>query len=71
MNINLDLSKQPKEVIFSRKLQKTNHNSVYFNHSPVQQVLSQKHLGLYFDSKSNFQEHLNNVLNKQSFWVIA
>ena len=64
MNFTHDPSKQAQEVIFSRKLQKTNHNQVYFNHNSVKQVLSQKHLGMYFDTKLNFQEHLNNVLSK-------
>ena len=63
MNFNTDLSKQV-QVIFSRKLQKTNHNQVYFNHNSFKQVPSQKHLEMYLDTKLNFQEHLNNVLRK-------
>ena len=31
MNFDTDPSKQAQEGIFSKKLQKTNHNSVYFN----------------------------------------
>ena len=64
MNFNPDSSKQDQEVIFSRKLQKTNHNQVYFNHNSVKHVSSKKHLGTYLDTKLNFQEHLNNVLSK-------
>ena len=64
MNFNPDPSKQAQEVIFSRKLQKANHNQVYFNHNSLKQVPSQKHLGMYLDTKLNFQEHLNNVLSK-------
>ena len=64
MNFNPDPSKQSQEVIFSRKLQKTNHNQVYFNHNSVKKVPSQKHLEIYLDTKLNFQEHLNNVLSK-------
>ena len=66
MNFNPDPSKQAQEVIFSRKLQKTNHNQVYFNHNFVKQVPSQKHHGVYLDTKLNFQEHLNNVLSKEN-----
>ena len=44
MNFNPDPSEQAQEAIFSRKLQKTNHDPVYFNHNSVQQVLSKKHL---------------------------
>ena len=63
-NFNPDPSKQAQEVIFPRKLQKTNHNQVYFNDNSVKQVPSQKHIGIYLDTKLNFQEHLNNVLSK-------
>ena len=41
-----------------------NHDLVYFNHNPIQQALSQKHFGMYFDTKMNFQKHVNNVLSK-------
>ena len=64
MNVNPNPSKQDQEVIFSRKLQKINHNQIYFNHNSVKQVPSQKHLGMYLDAKLNFQEYLNNVLSK-------
>ena len=64
MSFNPDSSKQAREFIFSRKLQKTNHNQVYFNHNSVKQVPSQKHLEMYLDTKLNFQEHLTNVLRK-------
>ena len=68
MNFNPDPSKRSQEVIFSRKLQKTNHNQVYFNHNSVKQVPSQKHLEIYLDTKLNFQEHLNNVLSLKLFY---
>ena len=42
MNFNPDPSKSAQEVIFSRKLQKTNHNQVHFNHKSVKQAPSQK-----------------------------
>ena len=64
MNFNPDPSKPVQEIIFLRKLQKVNHNPVYFDHNYVQQVPSQKDLRMYLDTKSNFQEHLNNVLSK-------
>ena len=41
-----------------------NHNQVYFSHNSVKQVPFQKHLGMYLDTKFNFQKHLNNVLSK-------
>ena len=64
MRFNPDPSKQVQEVIFSRKIQKTCHPSIYFNNKSVKQVPSQKYLGLILDNKLNFQEHLKNILNK-------
>ena len=64
MSFNPDPSKQAQEVIFSRKIQKTCHPSIYFNNKSVKQVPSQKHLELILDNKLNFQEHLKNISNK-------
>ena len=64
ISFNLDPSKQTQEVIFSRKIQKTCHPSIFFNHKSVKQVPSQEHLGMILDTKLNFQEHLKNILNK-------
>ena len=54
MNFNPDASKQAQEVIFPRKLEKTNHYQVYFSHNSVKEVPSLKHLGMYLDTKLNF-----------------
>ena len=62
MNFKPDPIKQTQKITFSRKLQKTNHNQVYFNHNSVKQVPS--HVGMYLGTKLNFQEHLNNLLSK-------
>ena len=64
MSFNPDPSKQAQEVIFSRKLQKISHPSIYFNNNPIEQVSSQKHLGMILDTKLNFQEHIKNILTK-------
>ena len=64
MSFNPDLSKQAQEFIFSRKLQKISHPSIYFNNNPFEQVSSQKHLGMILDAKLNFQEHIKNILTK-------
>ena len=55
-------SKQAQEVIFSRKRQ--SHDSIYFNKNLVQQVYSQKHLGMHLDTKLSFQKHLDNIMSK-------
>ena len=62
LNFIPDPSKQAQGVIFSGKPQKTIYNQVYFN--SVKQVPSQKHLGMYLNTKLNFQEHVNNILSK-------
>ena len=64
MSFNLDPSKQSQEVIYSRKLQKVSHLSIYFNNNPIKQVSSQKHLGVILDTKLNFQEHIESILSK-------
>ena len=64
LNFIPDPSKQAQGVIFSGKPQKTIHNQVYFNHNSVKQVPSQKHLGMYLNTKLNFQEPVNNILSK-------
>ena len=64
MSFNPDPSKQAQEVIFSLKIQKTCHLSIYFNNKSFKQVPSQKHLGLILDNKLNFQEYFKNILNK-------
>ena len=62
MSFNPGPSKQAQEVIFSRKIRK--HPSLVFDNNNVLQTSSQKHLGVIFDVKLTFDEHINNVLNK-------
>ena len=67
MSFNPDPSKQAQEVIsyyFLRKRQNLNHDSINFNHNLVQQVPSQKHLGMHLDTNLSFQEHLDNIMSK-------
>ena len=64
ISFNPDPSKQAEEVIFSRKLQKISHPSIYFNNNPIEQVSSQKHMGMILDAKLSFQEHIKNLLTK-------
>ena len=48
---NADINEQAQEVIFSRKLQKSNHPSVTFNGTSVTQSEIQKQLGMFLDLK--------------------
>ena len=63
MSFNPDPSKQAQEVIFSRKRQNPNHDSIYFNNNLVNQVHFQKHLGMHLDAKLNFEKHLDNIMS--------
>ena len=65
MNFNPDSTKQAQKVIFSRKLQNTNH-PIEFNHDTVSLTDSQKHLGIVLDSRLDFNKHLEIILEKVS-----
>ena len=64
MSFNPDPSKEAQEIIFSRKLQKIIHPSIYFNNNPIDQTLSQKRLEMILNTKLNFQEHIKNIPTK-------
>ena len=66
MSFNPDPLKHAQEVIFSRKMTKTNHPTLIFNDNPVHQVALQKHLEMFLDFKLNFEEHLKTIVNKIS-----
>ena len=63
VNFIPDPDKQVQEVIFQESFKRKSYR-VYFK------FLSQKHLRKYFDTKLNFQEHLNNVLSKVNKTII-
>ena len=55
MNFNPDPAKQAQELIFSCNLQMINRLSIFFSENIVPQTSVQKHLGMFLDSKLNFQ----------------
>ena len=63
---NPDLTKQAKELIFSRKLKKPVLPNLTLNNSHVNQTVSQKHLALILDNKLNFNEHLKGIFDQIS-----
>ena len=66
MTFNHDPLKQA-QVIFSRKITKTNHPTLIFNGNPVHQVALQKHFGMFLDGKLNFEEeHLKTVVSNKT-----
>ena len=66
MGFNLDATKQAQEMIFSRKTSEGNFPGLIFNNNIVNLTTIHTHLGMIFDSKLNFDEHLKSVLNKIS-----
>ena len=64
MSFNPDPNKQAQEVIFSCKIQKSSQPSLIFNNNIVTQSLTQKHLGMFLDTKLDFQEHLKSIFSK-------
>ena len=64
MNFNPDPTKEAQELIFSHKVQTTNHPPIFFNENVVPQTTLQKHLGMFLDSKLNFIEHLKTIFEK-------
>ena len=64
MSFSPDPNKQAQELIFPRKVQTTNHPSLFFNESVVPKTILQKHLGMFLDSKLNFSEHLKTIFQK-------
>ena len=66
MSFNPDPIKQAQEIIFSRKTSKRNHPGLTFNNNIVNLTTKHKHLGMIFDSKLSFDEHLKSALKKIS-----
>ena len=64
MLFNPDPSKQAIEICSSHKRDNENYPSQVFNDTKVQLANSQKHLGLILDSKLDFNEHIDNKINK-------
>ena len=47
---------------FSRKVQTTSHPPLFFNENVIPQTTLQKYLGMFLNSKLNFNEHLKTIL---------
>ena len=56
---------QAQEIIFSRQTSQKNQPGLMFNNSIVNVTSIHKHLGMIFDSKLSFDEHLKPVLKKK------
>ena len=58
MSFNPDPTKQAQEIIFNHKNSLRNHPSLTFNNNIDHVTSIYKHLGMIFDSKLSFDEHL-------------
>ena len=66
MSFNPDPFKQAQEVIFTCKVKTVVRPPISFNNKPVQQVSSQKHLGVILDTSLTFDEHIRAITSKVS-----
>ena len=64
MKFNPDPNKQAREVHFSNGIIKDNSLLVKFNMNKVETIQLQKHLGLIFDERLNFNKHLESKINR-------
>ena len=51
-------------MIFSRKLNKSNHPKIYFNNAPAFCANWKKHLGIYLDESLKFSYQSNEKISK-------
>ena len=58
-----DPKKPPGEIIFSRKRNRVDHPSLFFNNNEVKQVNDHKHRGLTLHSQLTFVNHINEKLS--------
>ena len=64
MLFNPDLTKQAKEVIFSKTIIPGIYPSLSFDNSLIGQATTQKYLGLTLDHKLTCQYHVNEKIKK-------
>ena len=66
MLFNPDPTKQATEVCFSYKCDNVPHEPLAFNDNKIQSAPAQKHLGLVLDSKLDFNQHIDDKINKSN-----
>ena len=64
MSFNPDPSKQAVEIIFSKKINTSQHPALIFNNDVVCSKDSHKHLGMVLDKKLTFNHHLKEKISK-------
>ena len=66
MSFHPDPSTQSQEVIFSRKINKVYYPSLLSKNSTVQQISSQKHLGIHLDEELIIKHYIHEKINKDN-----
>ena len=51
-------------ILISRKIHRINHPALYFNHIPIEEVQTHKHLGVFISDKCDWQAHLEYIQAK-------
>ena len=69
MSFNPASYKQAQEDIFTCQMKKVIHPPIFFNDKSVQQVSSQKHLGLVLGTSLTFDEHIRTITSKISKFI--
>ena len=64
MQFNPDRNKQAQELYFSKTADKEKSLDFTFNKNNVASFTSVKHLGMFLDSRINFNEHVQSKMNK-------
>ena len=70
MRFNPDPNEQAQEIIFSRKINKIDHPLLYFNQNLLKSSTTHKHLRMVFDTRLDFNLHLQNVQNKVNKTIV-
>ena len=63
---HLDLTKDAQKVTFIRKVKKLLHAALFLNKTPLNNSMSQNHLGLKLDININFLKHIKDITQKCS-----
>ena len=61
--VNFNLNKN-EAMLISRKIHRIKNTVLYFNHIPIEEVQTHKHLGVYISDKCDWQAHLEYIQSK-------
>ena len=64
---NLKINNNKTNLLSFHKIHKVN-NIYHINNEPLQTVNTIKFLGIKFDEKLNFNQHIQETINKNNFW---